>query len=100
MAISSTGRSRPHGRDHAPAPGMRLVTWAHGRLVAAPRLRDRHATATRHWPVSTAMAALPTTPHPAPPPYPTWPNQVTSSSPRLRATSTSTPTISIVYEES
>ena len=68
MAISSTGRSSPHGRDHCHDPLMRLLTWAHGRLVAAPRLRLRHVTATLHWPVTIAIAALPTTPHPAPPP--------------------------------
>ena len=54
----STGCCRPP-RDDTPA---------HGRLVAEPRLRLRQATATRHWPVATAMAAWPTTPQPAPPP--------------------------------
>ena len=39
-------------------------------LRTAPdaRLRDRHATPTRHWPVATAIARLPMTPGPAPPP--------------------------------
>ena len=68
MAISSTGRSRPNGRVHWLLPPTRDATPAHGRLVAEPRLRLRQATATLHWPVATAMAAWPTTPHPAPPP--------------------------------
>ena len=61
MAIWSTGRSRPHGRyqsaargtpsgaDGTPAPAC-----THGRDAAAPRLRDRQATATLHCPAATA----------------------------------------------
>ena len=68
QAISSTGRSRPNGRVHWWEPLTRSATCDHGRLAAAPRLRLRHATATGHWPVATAIAAWPTTPQPAPPP--------------------------------
>src|SRR5262249_57075618 len=55
------------------------------------RWGPRHATATLHWPVATAMAAWPTVPHPAPPPYPTSEKNVMSPRPTLRATSTSRP---------
>ncbi len=69
MAISSTGRSNPYGRVHiAWSPATLVDTPAHGRDAFAPRLRDLHATATRHCPVATAIAAWPTTPQPAPPP--------------------------------
>src|SRR5262245_29243157 len=70
---------------------MRRLTCDQGRLPLAARLRARHATATLHWPVATAMAAWPTVPHPAPPPYPTSEKNVMSPRPTLRATSTSRP---------
>src|SRR6478752_5174240 len=91
IAISSTGRSTPQGRLHCWCPARRSATCDHGRLAAAERFRARHATATSHCPVATAMAAWPTTPHPAPPPKPTCENQVMSPSPTLRAMSTSRP---------
>ena len=73
------------------------ATCDHGRLAAAPRFRLRHATATVHCPVATAIAAWPTTPHPAPPPYPTWLKKVMSPNPRLRAMSASS-VVSSVYD--
>src|SRR5262245_21824795 len=90
-AISSTGRSTPNGRLHCQWPVMRRFTYAHGRLPLAARLRARHATATLHCRVATAIAAWPTVPHPAPPPYPTSEKTVMSPRPTLRATSTSRP---------
>ena len=57
--------------------------------AADERLRARQATAVVHWPVATAMAACPTAPQPAPPPYPTCEKNVMSPSPTARATSTS-----------
>ena len=60
-----------------------------GRLAADARLRARHATATLHCPAATAIAACPTTPHPAPPPKPTCVKNVMSPRPTARATSTS-----------
>ena len=67
MAISSTGRSIPNGRVHAPGTRSWTDVLVHGR-GPEPRLRERHATATSACPLATAMAAWPTTPQPAPPP--------------------------------
>ena len=68
MAISSTGLNSPQGRLQAAVPLTRRETWDQGRLAAAPRFRERQASATRAWPLATARAAWPTVAHPAPPP--------------------------------
>src|SRR5947208_364242 len=89
----------PNGRVHCQLSEIRADACAHGRDPLSARLRARHASATLHCPVATAIAACPTTPQPAPPPYPICENHVTSPRPRLSATCTST-SRSSVYDAS
>jgi hypothetical protein len=94
MAISSTGRSSPHGRDHWAGVGSWTAVFVHGR-GPEPRLRERQATPTPAWPVAMAIARCPTVAQLAPPPKPIWEKNVTSPAPMFLAISTSS-VVSIV----
>jgi hypothetical protein len=89
IAIWSTGRDRPNGRNHCISPGCLFdARVAHGR-PPEPRLRARQTTTVSATPVAIAIAAWPTAPHPAPPPYATSLKYARLGMPRLRTISTS-----------
>ena len=89
IAIWSTGRDSPHGRNHWKSPRSLFDFMAHG-LPPLPRLRARHTTTQSATPVAMAIAACPIAPHAAPPPYPTSPKYRRFGTPRFLAISTST----------